>query len=325
MHIININTRISPTISLISLLSSLAWSVTLQAEEPAKAVVAGPIVERLSEEAAKALHQVYDYDRTIPLESRVVERIEKDGTVREKVVFRSTQGFLVPGYFEFPVETKGPYACVLLAHGWSGSKDHWWRDGGYISGGNVRKALLQAGYAVLALDAQIHGDRISQNDFAVVNHYADPSLPKPARKGYFTQQEIYIQTTRDYRRAIDYLETRPDVISSRIGIIGYSMGGANTFLLTGVEPRVKVSVAVCTPADKSKYSSIAPQNFTRELGERPFLMIMGSTDEMCTPDHANELFAMLETTKKDLIFIDAGHKLPPDWVEHGIGWIRKHL
>lgn len=303
----------------------LISSSICRSEEPAKKSDDSPVLERLSEEAAKALHQVYAYDATIPLEPRTVEKIEKNGTVREKVVFRSTQGFLVPGYFEFPAEAKGPFPCVLLAHGWSGSKDHFWRDGGYISGGEVRQALLAAGYVVLAIDAQIHGDRISQNDFAVVNHYADPSLPKPARKGYFTQQEIYMQTTRDYRRAIDYLETRPDVIASRIGIVGYSMGGANTFQLTGVEPRVKVSVAVCTPADKSKFSSIAPQNFTRNLGDRPFLMIMGDTDEMCSPALARQVYSMLETTKKDLIFIEGGHKLPPNWVPHAIDWIRKHL
>src|SRR6185295_11591916 len=113
-------------------------------------------------------------------------------------------------YLEYPASGQRPLPCVLLLHGWSGSKDHFWRDGGYINGGNVRRALLEAGYAVMALDAQCHGDRISQNDFAPVNHYEDPALPKPARKGYFTQQEIYMQTTRDYRRAIDYLESRSE-------------------------------------------------------------------------------------------------------------------
>lgn len=284
-----------------------------------------PLVERLGSEAIQALHRAYDYDKTIPLESRVVERIEKDGTIREKIVIRGVQGFLVPGYFEYPATAQTPLPCVLLLHGWSGSKEHWWRDGGYISGGDVRRSLLKSGFAVMAIDAQCHGDRISQNDFAPVNHFADPALEKAPRKGYFTQQEIYMQTTRDYRRLIDYLETRSDVNSARIGMIGYSMGGAQTFLLTGVENRVKVSVAVCTPADGSKFSSIAPQNFTTGLGNRPFLMIMGQTDEMCSPEKARMVFEMLETTKKDLIFLDAGHKLPPAYVPLAVSWIEKNL
>ena len=306
------------------IVACLGLSNRVDAAEPAKEEAA-PLVERLGAEAIQALHRTYDYDNTIPLEPRIVERIEKDGTIREKIVFRGVQGFHVPGYLEYPVNAETARPCVLLLHGWSGSKEHWWRDGGYISGGDVRRSLLKAGFTIVALDAQCHGDRISQNDFAPVNHFADPTLGKSPRKGYFTQQEIYIQTTRDYRRLIDYLETRPDVISSRIGAIGYSMGGAQTFLLTGVEKRIKVSVAACTPADGSKFSPIAPQNFTTGLEHRPFLMIMGQTDEMCSPEKARAVYSMLETSKKDLIFLDAGHKLPPDYVPMAVSWIEKHL
>ena len=218
-------------------------------------------VERLGEEAAQAMRQVYEYDATIPLEGRIVEKVKKDDLWREKVVFRGVQGFLVPGYLQLPPGGTAPYACVLLLHGWSGSKDHWWQDGNYISGGNARQALLAAGFAVLVLDAQCHGDRIAQNDFAPVNHYVDESAPKNSRKGYFTLSDIYVQTTRDYRRAIDYLATRPEIDNTRIGVLGYSMGGTQTFLLTGVEPRVKAAVAVAAPAERSKFSLVAPQNF----------------------------------------------------------------
>ena|GEM_PF-339796 len=300
-------------------------NVATEISKPDVAATETTVVERLGDEATRALYEIYDYDRTIPLETRLVEKREKEGTIREKVVFRGVQGFLVPAYLEYVVERTGPLPCVLLLHGWSGSKEAFWQDGGYISGGNVRRALLDAGYAVLALDAQIHGDRISQNDFAPVNHFADPALDKTPRKGYFTQREIYIQTTRDYRRAIDYLETRPDIIASRIGMLGYSMGGAQTFLLTGVEQRIKTSVAVCVPADRSKFSPIAPQNFTAGIGDRPFLMIMGTTDEMCSLDQARGLYAFIDSSKKELIFIDGGHRLPPDYVPHAIEWIRKHL
>ena len=142
---------------------------------------------------------------------------------------------------------------------------------------------------------------------------------------YFTQQEIYVQTTRDYRRAIDYLETRPEIDASRVGIVGYSMGGAQTFLLTGVEPRVKAAVSVCTPADRSAFSQIAPQNFTSGIGDRPFLMIMGETDSMCPPALARNLHSLIPSESKGLIFIDAGHKLPPSYVPLAVQWIQKYL
>ncbi len=132
------------------------------------------------------------------------------------------------------------------------------------------RRVLSVGFAVLALDAQCHGDRIAVNDYAPVNHFADPSAAGNPRKGYFTQPDIYVQTTRDYRRAIDYLETRGEIDQRRIGVLGYSMGGTQTFLLAGVEPRVRVCVAVAAPAEMSKWSPIAPQNFVAQSGSGRF-------------------------------------------------------
>ena len=282
-------------------------------------------VARLGEEASRAVAEVYAYDATIPLEARTVERRERDGTVREKIVFRGAQGFLVPGYLEFPASASEPLACVLLLHGWSGSKDSWWQDDNYISGGNVRRALLDAGFAVLALDAQCHGDRIAQNDFAPVNHYVDDTAPGKPRKGYFTLQEIYIQTTRDYRRAIDYLDQRSDVDASRIGVVGYSMGAAQAFLLTGVEPRVKTAVAVVAPAEESKWSPVAPQNFIRGIGQRPFLSIVGTSDSLCPLEHALARQSLFEGSDSQLETVDGPHRLPTDYVSRATAWLKEHL
>jgi dienelactone hydrolase len=46
----------------------------------------------------------------------------------------------------------------------------------------------------------------------------------------------------DTIRAIDYLQTRPDVDPERIGMMGISMGGMNTWLTAAADPRVKVAV-----------------------------------------------------------------------------------
>lgn len=298
------------------------WSLGVRA---ADAPNAEPVIERVSEEGCRALAGCYGYDKSIPLEPRVVEVLKKNDGGREKIVFRGVQGFLVPGYLQLPAEGKAPYACVLLLHGWSGSKENWWDDDNYISGGRVRKALLAAEFAVFALDAQCHGDRIAQNDFAPVNHYSDSRAIVPGRKGYFSQPDIYMQTVRDYRRAIDYLETRPEIDSKRIGVVGYSMGGHQTFLLTGVEPRIKAAVAVSAPAEKSKWSPVAPQNFIDGIGDRPFLTIIGRSDELCSLGHAQALQKLIPSKTKDQVLFDAGHKLPPEYVPHAVGWLQKYL
>jgi len=283
-------------------------------------------LERVGEEAFDVLVEMYAYDESIPLEARVVEKKEIEGIEREKIVLRSTRGNLVPGYMQLPTVGEAPYPCVLLLHGWSGSKESWYADNNYISGGNIRKGLLEQGCAVFALDAQCHGDRISQNDFAPVNHYVDKEQPKgQRRKGYFTQQEIYQQTVVDYRRAMDYLEMREDIDSDRIGLVGYSMGGTQTFLLTAVEERIKVSVACATPADAKKFSLLAPQSYVRGIGERPFFMVMGSNDSMCPVKQAEELFELIESPVKKLQFYGGHHKLTHDFAPHAVEWVVEHL
>jgi dienelactone hydrolase len=280
-------------------------------------------VERLGEDAFRLLLAVYDYDPAIPLDSRIVERIEKDGIPREKIVFRGAQGFYVPGYLQFPPKHPRPTPCVLLLHGWSGSKDHFWIDNNYISGGNVRKALLNEGIAVFALDAQCHGDRIAQNEFAPVNPSGPPGVPP--RKGYFTQREIYIQTTIDYRRALDYLKDRPEIDSARIGVFGYSMGGTQTFLLTAVDARIKAAVACAVPAERSPNSLIAPRHFARAIGSRPLLLIAGRNDEMCPSEEAERVFRAIGNPHSKLSFFEGTHRLRPDFVPDAVQWLKDHL
>ena len=81
------------------------------------------LADPIGEEAFRVLTAFYDYDAGIPLEARVVELKDRSESVRRKVVFRSARSFLVPGYLEFPKHVEPPYPCVLLMHGWSGSKD----------------------------------------------------------------------------------------------------------------------------------------------------------------------------------------------------------
>ncbi len=272
------------------------------------------------------LKKLFEYDNTIPLEPRTVEQKEFDGRPREKVVLRTTQGFLASGYLHLPSKEEEFFPCVLLLHGWSGSKDSWYQDDNYISGGKIRKRLLEKGYATLMLDAQCHGDRIAVNDFAPVNHFVNEDQPVgQRRKGYFTQREIYAQTVVDYRRAIDYLESRDDIDTDKIGLIGYSMGGTQTFMLTAVESRIKAAVACATPAELTPFTVYAPQNHVHGIGDRPFFMVTGNNDTMCPVPHAKELFELIPSPTKGLKFYGGSHKLEPDFVPDAVDWITTQI
>ena len=192
-----------------------------------------------------------------------------------------------------------------------------------LSGGDARKALLAAGYAVFALDAQAHGDRIAENDYHPVNLYEDPA--GPPRKNYFTLRDIITQTIMDYRRGIDYLETREDIDVARLGIVGYSMGGFHAVSLTAVEPRIRVSVGCVVPVSWREDPVLDPANYVRSIGERPFMMLQGKSDGLCNEEQAQALYQHFNGETARLVLFDSGHKLPVDWVWVAIPWLSERL
>ncbi len=280
---------------------------------------------RISEEAFKSRLPFFDYDKAIPLDGRIVREWKGDGGLRQKFVFRGAQGFLVPGYIEFPSTNQKPWRLVLLLHGWSGGKEDWYKDDNYISGGLMRKALLEAGYAVLALDAATHGERSNEIDYQHVNPFDDPKVP--ARRSYFTYAEVSIQTVKDYRRALDFIFERGMVDTNGVGLIGYSMGGMDSFYLLSVEPRIKMAVAVVPPLLSIGYGPASPVDYSWGIGNRPFLMLMGRKDGK--EDYVGTLEASyhryIEGPNTKLIWYDKGHQLGEIYVPDALAWIKQHL
>lgn len=278
---------------------------------------------RVSEEAFKARLPFFDYDKNIPLEGRVVQ--ERDGGRRQKIVFRGAQGFLVPGYIEFPVSSVKPYPLVLLLHGWSGSKEDWYKDDNYISGGVMRKALLEAGFAIMALDAATHGERSNEIDYQHVNPFDDPKAP--ARRNYFTYAEISVQTVKDYRRALDFIIERGEVATNRIGLVGYSMGGMDSFYLLSVEPRIRMAVACVPPLLSASYGPASPIDYSWGVRDRPFLLLMGRkdgpTNYVATIEASYRQY--IENPQSKLIWYDQDHKLTAIYVPDALAWVKKHL
>ncbi len=280
-------------------------------------------------EAYSVLTRFFDYDRDIPLDVRVVERTETPDYIREKIVFRGVRDSRVPAYLAVPTKGSSPYPVVLYLHGIGGSKAGGWDDGG------TKASLLAAGYAVLALDAKYHGERLVQNGFE------SPTKMVFERGWMHRYRAAFIQTIVEYRRALDYLDTLEHLDTNRVGALGYSMGGHMTFVLTGVDPRIDVTVACVTPpmneppsnapgleagADGAPFPFVvAPYEFAHAVDSRPFLMLMGRTDPVYTVGEAERLYELIDSSSKKLIWYDSGHRLPPAFVGDAVDWFQTHL
>ncbi len=279
---------------------------------------------RVSREAFEARKPFFAYDKDIPLDGRMVLEKKGDHSTRWKLVFRGVQGFLVPGYLEIPAGASKPWPLVLLLHGWSGSKEDWWQERNYISGSEMRSALLEAGYAVLAFDAAAHGERAHESDYLHVNPYDDPAAP--ARRSYFSLPEIVIQTVKDCRRALDYLEGRGDIDMERVAVLGYSMGGVNTMLLLALEPRFKTGVACVPPCYNAAWAPVEPVDYTWGITEKPLLMLMGRKDGFYTEREIEaSCKAYLPPDSTRVIWYERDHQLTAVYVADALEWIQRHL
>ncbi|MFC1539579.1 alpha/beta hydrolase family protein [Candidatus Latescibacterota bacterium] len=303
-------------ISFVCLIFTFAIGIlSVEAQEQTK-------IQPIGEEAYQVLLWFFEYDKDIPLDARVVEKAELENCVREKIVFTGKRNNRVPGYIAFPKKGKPPYPCVLLLHGSTASKSVWWKDDFHDDLGyewkyiQIASSLLSEGYAVLALDAPYHGERTASNDY-------EP--PDNLRGTDYWWNDTMVESTIEYRRLLDYLATRTDIDSTRIGMIGQSMGGMMTFMLTAIEPRVQVSVATVAPPSFSTYWGPSnAYNFATHI-TCPFLMINGRKDESYTIDSSEQLYDLIKSPTKNIIWYNSGHNLPIEHVEDAVNWFKEHL
>jgi dienelactone hydrolase len=278
-------------------------------------------------EAYRVLLEFFQYDKNVPLDARIVDTLDTPVYTREKIVFSGVRDSRVPAYLAIPKVGSPPYPVILQMHGGvSEGKEAFWDERLPYVDRTVTRALLQAGFAVLTLDAQYHGERHSPND------YLSGTGPILFQRGWkYTFLDAVVQSTVEYRRALDYLATRPEIDTSRIGAQGVSLGGMMTFYLTAVDPRIKVSIPCITAlniygAARELPDVLAPWQYARDMGRRPFLMLMSRTDPFYSVRDAQHLYELIAGPSKEIRFYDCdGHCLPAAYGPDVVAWFQRYL
>jgi dienelactone hydrolase len=142
------------------------------------------------------------------------------------------------------------------------------------------------------------------------------------------ERELAIAWSRDLGRALDYLETRNDIDSSRIGFYGVSQGADAGVILTAIEPRLKASVLQGTGLWKSWPPEIDLLNFGPRV-RVPTLMLNGRYDfEIPVTTAQAPLFALLGTPIADKrhAVLENGHTLSiHETAEEVLPWFDRYL
>ncbi len=153
-----------------------------------------------------------------PLNASVKGRIEKEDYFIEKVAYESRPNHVVPALLYLPKNMAEPVPAIISAIGhWSYGKSS---EKPQLRG----IGLAKHGYAVLAIEGVYAWERHIPGN----NEGFGPFVAGGAIAGH----EVW-----DIMRGVDYLESRPDIDTTRLGITGASGGGLQTFYAGAVDER----------------------------------------------------------------------------------------
>ncbi len=217
--------------------------------------------------------------RRVPLDVKVVEEVRVGSLRRRKLTYQSDPDDRVPAYLFLPVaaalvaanpETRRLPAVLCLQQTTNAGKDE---PAGVRGDPNLKYALelAERGFVTLAPDYPSFGE-----------HAYD-----------FDPQHGYVSGTMkavwDNIRAIDLLETLPEVDADRIACIGHSLGGHNAIFTAVFEPRLKAIVSSCG------FSSMQKDDVPSWTGPRymPLIANEFKNDSQRLPFDFHELIASL--------------------------------
>ncbi len=272
----------------------------------------------VGEEGFRVIKETYSYDKKLPLKPVVTETKKYESFTREKIYFTGVSE-RVGAYLAVPNKAKAPFNVVLLIEGMGGSKEGWFKKDNWSNGLLTTEALIEKGFVVFTIDAALHGERFDSLEVF-------PKPPKLRKNSLMhTVHQMIHQTVQDYMRGLDYLQTRDDINMEKAGVYGLSMGGATTFILAGLDERIKTAVAGVAVVYGNQYSTVNAYNFTPRINTKPILMLMADDDGYYTPETATQLFNSIGGAKNELIIFEGDHKVPPSYIPTIAEWFKNNL
>ncbi|HPD14732.1 MAG TPA: prolyl oligopeptidase family serine peptidase [Planctomycetota bacterium] len=273
-----------------------------------------------------------------PLNPVVTGIVEGEGYVVEKLHFQSRPGLYVTANLYRPKKPEGRLPAVLYGCGHANKG----RDGNKTAYQPHGIWLATHGYVCLMIDSLMLGE------IASIHH------------GTYRENRWWWHS-RGYTpagvecwnciRALDYLETRPEVDPTRLGVTGRSGGGAYTAWVTAADDRVKAAIPVSGISDLEDYLNPPVINghcdcmflyntyqwpWTRILGlaaPRPLLFTNSDADTIFpmpgnerTIERLRKLYALLGQPGHVDAFVTPGpHKDGPPLRIAAFGWFNRFL
>ncbi len=176
---------------------------------------------------------------------RVIDRIEQVDYSIENILVETWPRFFIGANLYLPQDTSHPHPAILIPHG------HWplgrlqddpdvaeAAPGHPPAAGGCSHLAIGANFARLGFVALLY-DMVGYNDSSQMPH----RLEIDAGDQLWGVSLMGFQTWNS-QRVLDYLSSRPEVDSSRIGLTGASGGASQSLMLAAVDERIQAMVPV---------------------------------------------------------------------------------
>jgi len=290
--------------------------------------------------------------RPAPPRARIISRELRPGYTLEKISISNGVDGEVSALLLIPAGRRAPVPAILWLH--SSTPDKTQVIIPATNGGEepLGEAFVRAGYAVLAPDAYWHGDRVGTGPSGT----ADTGRAEQEdlfKLNMWLGRTLWGMFVRDDQVALDYLCSRPEVDSTRIGATGMSMGSTRAWWLAAVDERVSAVVAV---ACLTRYQNLIAHGELRQHGvyyfvsgllkhfdsegvlaliaPRPFLALTGDLDAGSPADGVRDLEQAVGGTYealgagnhfRSILYPEIGHAFTPEMRAETLAWFERWL
>ncbi|HEX9630829.1 MAG TPA: protein kinase [Gemmatimonadales bacterium] len=276
------------------------------------------LAERPASDAEFAVfRRLYAYD-PLPLDARLVETDTTDDWIHELVSIAAAYGDeRVEAHVYLPRTGTPPYQTVVFFPGSS--------------------ALFQRSFDQSASpavwDYVVKSGRVFVHPIYWGTYERDRAVPTAQPDTSAAYRDRVMRWARDFRRSVDYVVSRPDLDSARIGFLGFSWGGRLGPLLVSLEPRVKTAVLYVAGLKlQHALPEADPFNYAPRV-RIPVLMMNGRYDFFFPIETSQiPLYRLLGSPpdRKRHVVYDGGHFVPRamlvpevvDWLDRWLGPVR---
>ena len=271
----------------------------------------------VANEVFAAIRGLYAYDRS-DLQAKVEGTAREEDATHETVSFRAAYGAeRVRLHLFLPVNARPPYQPVLYFPGAYALFAKEFRVD-QLADSALFSSYLRAGRAVVF---PIYRGTLERQDGLKVGG--------PETNPEASWRDHVVDWSKDIGRFLDYPETRDDFDLSKLGYVGYSLGGAAAPEFLSVETRFRAAVLACAGLYGRRALPEADAFDFLPRVRIPTLLVGGRYDDRF-PMVTSQIpfFQSLGTPPGDKrqVFCEAGH-FPPmkDYVRESLAWLEKYL